>query len=390
MAAAAIAVASTCQAAPALTRLRLQDFRNYPALDIAIDGQAVVLFGPNGAGKTNLLEAISLLSPGRGLRRAALEEIDRDHAGPWRVQAQLAHHDGPLDLNTRRDQQTGRRLIQLNDRPLKGPAALAELLSVTWLTPLMDRLFLEAAASRRRFLDRMVLTIQPDHATRVGAYERSLRERVAILRGGRHDAAWLDALERRIAETGTAIAAARLTLIDALNPILAEPALELPRLKLAINGATETILLDRPALDAETKLIDQLKQCRAHDRQSGGAAAGPHRSDLLVTDLTTDEPAGRVSTGRQKSILLSIILGEARLRQRRLGDLPIILMDEVAAHLDSQRRQQLCQTLLDLGAQVFLTGTDRQLFAPLEGAAQFLDVDHAIIRQQAQEPGDTK
>lgn len=380
MGAAARDVAPSTHRVPAISRLRLLDFRNYAGLDLTVGGSVVVLFGSNGAGKTNLLEAISLLSPGRGLRRAALDEIDRDGGGPWRVHVEVDHADGRLDLATRRDTETGRRLLQLNGKPLKGPAALAELFAVTWLTPLQDRLFLDAASSRRRFIDRMVLTIQPDHATRVGAYERSLRERTAVLRGGQHEPAWLDALERRIAETGTAIAAARNHLIEAINPVLAKTDLELPRLRLAMDGETETGLLEAPALDTEMRLADNLKKSRERDRQTGGAARGPHKSDLAVTDLATDEPAGRVSTGRQKSILLSLILGEAVLRRQWIGDLPILLMDEVAAHLDASRRVQLCETLTQLGAQVFLTGTDRQLFAPLESVAQFLEVDRATIR----------
>ena len=381
----ALTQAQAFSQAPALSRLKLQDFRNYTSLDVAFDGKIVVLFGANGSGKTNFLEAISLLSPGRGLRRAALEEMDRDGGGPWRVRASVGHSDGPLELLTRRDPATGRRLSQLADKPLKGPSALAELFSITWLTPAMDRLFVESSASRRRFLDRMVLNIQSDHATRIGRYERSLRERTAVLRGGRHDPAWLDALENRIAETGIAIAAARIELIDALNPVLTEINIELPKVQLGIDGEIENILCDQPALMAENHFAGQLKSARERDRQSGGAAIGPHKSDLHAIDLTTNEPASRVSTGRQKSILLALALGEARLRQRLIGDLPIMLMDEVAAHLDASRREQLCQNLMELGAQVFLTGTDRQLFAPLNHVAQFLEVNSA----QIQTTGDT-
>lgn len=363
----------------ALRQLHLRQFRNYETTAIPFESHVTVLFGANGAGKTNCLEAISLFSPGRGLRRASLEELDRDGQGPWRLEGRFDHQDGPLEITTKRDPETGRRATQLMDKPLKGPSALAELLSVTWLTPQMDRLFLEGASGRRRLLDRMVLTLQPDHATRSGQYERSLRERTAVLRNGGQDKAWLSALERRIVDAGVAIAAARLDLIDALNPVLRAPGLELPRIELSIEGEAESALCRGPALEAETLLADQLARSRERDRQAGGAGHGPHRSDLLVRDLETGEQASRTSTGRQKSMLLALILGEAQLRQQRLGDLPILLMDEVAAHLDASRRGQLCQTLLDLGAQVFLTGTDRGLFEPLNRHAQFLCVERAQI-----------
>lgn len=365
--------------APALSRLVLRDFRNYARLDLALPAEPVVLFGPNGAGKTNLLEAISMLSPGRGLRRAALSELDRDGNGPWHIDVELISHDGPLELATWREPETSRRQARLFDRVLRGPAALAELFSVTWLTPSMDRLFSDTASSRRRYLDRLVLTVQPDHASRVASYERSLRERTAVLRNRRGDDAWLAALERRIAEPAIAIAAARLALVDSLNPMLADSELDMPPVRISVQGELECGLQSASALDVEQQLIDRLASNRQRDAELGGAVAGPHRSDLEVIDLATSEPVARVSTGRQKAVLLAIALAEARLRQRVHGDFPIMLMDEVVAHLDAERRERFAQSILNLDGQIFLTGTDRSLFERLEGRARFLRIDQAQV-----------
>jgi len=365
--------------APTLARLVLRDFRNYAELDTALPAGPVVLYGPNGAGKTNLLEAISMLSPGRGLRRAALPEIDRDGQAPWHVEALVDSRDGPLELATWREPQTARRQVRLFDRNLRGPAALAELFAVSWLTPSMDRLFADAAASRRRYLDRLVLSVQPDHAARVAAFERSLRERTAVLRDRRADAVWLAALERRIAEPAIAIAAARLALVDSLNPTLADGELDMPAVRLAVVGELEGALQQMSALDVEQMLIDRLAAGRRRDADLGGASIGPHRSELEVVDLATGEPVARISTGRQKAVLLAITLAQARLRQRVHGDFPIMLMDEVVAHLDAERRDRFAQSVLNLGGQILLTGTDRGLFQRLEGHARFLRIDQAQV-----------
>lgn len=352
----------------AVRRLRLGEFRNYARLDVAVSPRPVVLVGENGAGKTNLLEAISLLAPGRGLRRARLPELARQGGGggPWRIEARVDGRDGPTDIATfAAEEGEQRRNVERDGAPARSQNELAEDLSLVWLTPAMDRLFLEGASARRRFLDRLVLGIDPGHAARASTYERLVRERSHLLRGGRHDAAWLRALERRIAEAGVAVAAARNELVRDLSGALAEVPPGFPRPVLAVEGDVESWLPGMPALEAEERLGAELAASRAADAQAGGALVGPHRSDLAATDGETGEPASRCSTGRQKALLVSVVLAQARLRRRRFGDLPILLLDEVAAHLDARRRAALLEALLDLGAQCWLTGTDAASFAPL-------------------------
>jgi DNA replication and repair protein RecF len=371
----------TDPARPALERLRLRDFRNYAGLELELAPGPIVLFGPNGAGKTNLLEAISLLAPGRGLRRARLESLDRDGAAaPFRLEAGLRTPDGPVDIASGREPESDRRWLEIAGQPVRGLAALADLVAITWLTPAMDRLFVDAAAERRRFLDRLVLGVYPDHARRLAIFERAMRERSLVLRQGPRDATWLDILEQRMAESGVAIAAGRRELAAGLGTLLAEPDPALPRLRLELDGSVETWLDDMAALDAEQRLADALAAARAQDTEAGGAAIGPHRSDLVAIDLATNEAAPRVSTGRQKAMLLAIVLAEVRLRELVAGDLPILLLDETAAHLDPTRRAGLAERLLALGAQVLLTGTERHLFSGLDGHATFIHVDRGLIR----------
>jgi DNA replication and repair protein RecF len=341
-----------------------------------------VLVGENGAGKTNLLEAVSLLAPGRGLRRARLAELDREGGGPWRLEARV---DGPLgltDLASAPAEDGERRVVECRGAPLRSQNELADMLSLVWLTPAMDRLFLEGASGRRRFLDRLVLAIDPRHAARASTYERLLRERSHLLRLGRHDAAWLRALERKIAEAGVAIAAARNELVRDLKVALGQVSDVFPRPRLAVEGEVEGWLPAVPALEAEERFAALLAATRAADAETGGAAVGPHRSDLAVADDRTGEPAARCSTGRQKALLVSIVLAQAALRRRRFGDLPVLLLDEVAAHLDERRRAELLESLDGLGAQCWLTGTDAAFFAPLKGRAQLFHVSNGTLAQQ--------
>lgn len=360
-------------------RLELWDFRNYRHLVLNVGPGPVVLHGENGAGKTNLLEAVSMLTPGRGLRRARLGELDRIGGAPWRLYAEVDGHQGRVDLDTARDASAERRLVAADGQTLRSQNELGELVSMLWLTPAMDRLFTEGAAGRRRFLDRLVLAIDPAHATRVAAFERSVRERSHLLRGGRHDATWLAAIERRIAEAGVAVAAARRALVRDLDAELVGATHVFPRPRLALAGEVETWLESMPALAAEQRLAEALARERRSDALTGGAAVGPHRSDLVVTDSTGGEPAARCSTGRQKAFLISIVLAEAALRLRRHGDLPVLLLDEITAHLDARRRGELLASLIELGAQAWLTGTDAGLFSPLRKAARIFHVVNGAL-----------
>jgi DNA replication and repair protein RecF len=365
----------------AVRRLSLTDFRCYAALRIEMDGRPVVLTGPNGAGKTNLLEALSFLAPGRGLRRARLDEVDRRGAGEtarWAVAAALANAGGPLELGTGRDPEAAigslRRVVRVDGKPARSQAELARHLAVLWVTPDMDRLFQEGSGARRRFLDRMVYGVDPDHAGRVAAYDHALRERARLLRDGVRDPAWLGALEGTMAEKGVAIAAARRALVRRLEGALGLGVGPFPRAEIALQGTLEAWLDEAPALEAEDRFKALLAEARAQDGEAGSAKDGPHRSDLAVRHVETDMPAALCSTGEQKALLIALVLAHARLQALEHGAPPLLLLDEVGAHLDRVRRAALYQELLALGAQAWMTGTDEAMFESLGPAAQYFRV----------------
>ena len=395
-----------------LARLALSGFRCYDRVELEADGRPVVLCGPNGAGKTNLLEAVSLLAPGRGLRRARLSEMarrpphglsqglshgeaDREAAGgspegsPWAVAATIVTPEGPREIGTGRELASGpgagdekageRRVVKIDGAPVRGQQGLGEILSLVWLTPQMDGLLREAPSARRRFLDRLVYGFDPAHAGRVAAYEQSLRERARLLKLGQGDDAWLGALEDGMARHGIAIAAARRALVRRLAAACAEQESAFPAAGLALAGEVEAWLEEGSALMAEDRLRGRLAEGRARDGQAGGAGAGPHRSDLMVRHLERGMAAELCSTGEQKALLVSIVLAHARLLTLERGAPPLLLLDEVAAHLDAVRREALYSELRALGAQAWLTGTEAAVFAPLRGVAQFLRVENAAL-----------
>ncbi len=374
-----------------ITRLVLTDFRNYRAarLELADDAAAmpVVLTGPNGAGKTNLLEALSFLSPGRGLRNARLGDIDRREpdsaADGWAVAATVATGRGPVRIGTGREAGGGdRRTVRIDGEPARGQAALAERLGVLWLTPVMDRIFVEGPAGRRRLLDRLVLGLDPAHASRVGRYEHALRERSRLLRAGaagaageaRADPGWLAALEDVMAAEGVAVAAARRDAIERLDRECAAATGAFPRARLHLLGAIEGWLDAMPALAAEERFKAALAGNRQIDAAIGGAEIGTHRSDLAVMHAEKNIPADSASTGEQKALLIAILMAQARLQRAMRGEAPLLLLDEVAAHLDERRRLALFDILAGLDSQAWITGTDAAVFAPLKGAARFLAV----------------
>ncbi len=381
-----------------LARLTLSSFRSYAEAELETDGRPVVLTGANGAGKTNLLEAISYLVPGRGLRGARLSEVDRSISGsdpgaesasetgsrPWAVSAEVMTPEGPRQLGTGRDPAaTGRerRLVKVDGSLVSSQQALGGVLGAVWLTPQMDRLFLEGAPGRRRFLDRLVLTFDPAHAGRVTAYEHALRERARILRddNGSADPAWLTALEETMAERGIAVAAARRDMVGRLAAACAEAEGAFPRAGLGLVGDVEAWLAEAPALEAEDRFKAALEASRRQDAQTGGAALGPHRSDLAVRHLARRMPAAQCSTGEQKALLISIILAHARLVTLERGQAPLLLLDEIVAHLDAERRSTLFEALLALGAQAWMTGTDSGLFEDLGTAALLVTVRDSCL-----------
>ncbi len=379
-----------------LARLALSDFRCYTTAELLADGRPLVLCGPNGAGKTNLLEAISFLAPGRGLRRARLADVarqapDRDNAenGGWAVAATVMTPDGERQVGTGREteprdaangQRGERRVVKIDGAAARGRQSLSEIFSVVWLTPRMDSLFRDGPSARRRFLDRLVYGFDPAHAGRVAAYEQSLRERARLLKMGRAEDAWLAALEDGMARHGVAIAAARRTLVARLSAACEERQGVFPVPGLTLDGEVEDWLRDGPALGAEDRLRERLAAARARDAETGGASLGPHRADLAVRHLGRGMPAELCSTGEQKALLVSIVLAHTRLLTLERGGPPLLLLDEIAAHLDATRRGALYDEILALGVQAWMTGTEAAVFAPLGGAAQFVRVENAALR----------
>ena len=359
-------------------RLQLSEFRSYDALDLALGPEPVVLAGPNGAGKTNLLEAVSLLAPGPGLRRAAYADMARiGGTGEWTVSA-LIHSVGESVRIGTATAVNGRQ-VRINGAN-RAPAALAEHLEVLWLTPAMDGLFTAPASDRRRFLDKLIAGFEPAYRTRIGHFERAMRQRNRALEDEGTSGALLGGLELQMAELGVAIAAARREAVVQLAATIAArtaaaPASPFPSATLALAGRLETDLAARPAVDVEDAYAGLLCQSRAHDRAAGRTLEGPHLSDLIVGHGPKAIPARLCSTGEQKALLVNLILGHAALlKVRRDGVAPMLLLDEIAAHLDNDRRQALFGELTGLGSQAWLTGTDAEPFAPLRANAQFIEV----------------
>lgn len=371
--------------------LKLSNFRCYKTarLDLGNKNNLVVLTGHNGAGKTNILEALSFLSPGRGLRRASLGEVTRiGSTSPWAVSAEMREEFGPLKVGTgladvgEAGDGPSRRVVRVDGENVAGPAVLANLFSVSWLTPQMDRLFIEGASSRRRFLDRLMLGMYPDHGRQVSAYERAMQERNRLLaeKGMQADAIWLNALEARMAEHGVAVAAARIAFASQLvGQIENNQEGAFPKAQLALDGIVEQALMQAPATAVEDAERERLKAARVADSQNRRAGNGPHKCDLRVTHMEKAMPAELCSTGEQKALLIGVILANAKLKAASDGKAPLMLLDEVAAHLDRDRRAGLFEELIALDSQCWLTGTDRTLFEALEGRASFYKVEDGNV-----------
>lgn len=381
-------IAAPVGAAPRLSRLRLSDFRNYASLDLAIEGRLVALAGSNGAGKTNILEAISLLGPGRGIRRAQLSALPRKSgSGGFAINAEGEGLLGPMMLATALQPGESGRLCRIDREPVTGAGRFLEHLSMLWLTPDQDGLFRGAAGERRRFLDRLVLAIDAGHASRANAYETALRHRNRLLEDERADAHWLDAIEHEIAELGVALAAARretVLRLDALGQSEAASIAPFPFAILRLEGEIDHRLQTDKARDIEDWFRGALRDNRWRDRQAGRTLVGPQASDLMVKHGPKGEEAALCSTGEQKALLIGLVLAQARLIAQMCGAPPILVLDEVAAHLDESRRAALFAMLDALGAQSFMTGTDAALFASLPAGATcclvrdgLVDVSHS-------------
>ena len=350
-----------------LASLTLTDVRSYRTAALTLGGGPVVLFGPNGAGKTNLLEAISYLSPGRGLRGATASEVGRRMPGEatpraWSVSALVSNGEEETRIGTGVEPGGVRRVVRIDGEPAP-PARLAEAVRLVWLTPQQDRLFLEGGTERRRFLDRLAFADRPEHAVHASAYERAMRERLRLLTGERQDPVWLDALEVQAGEAGAALARGRAETVAALQTeIDARTDRPFPQARLSLSG--EWGAGAEPAAVASA-----LRRSRERDAGAGRSLAGPGRTDLVVIHAEKDRPAAECSTGEQKALILNLVLAQAsRLSRAESAPSPILLLDEVAAHLDAQRRAALYAEIGALGLQAFLTGTDHALFETFDGA----------------------
>jgi DNA replication and repair protein RecF len=365
-----------------IERLALTNFRNYAEADLAVGPEPVVLIGANGAGKTNLLEAVSMLAPGQGLRRAPYAEIAcHGGAGDWAVAATVHGVLGAVEIGTGLAPggiaDGGARIVRIDRRAASGTGVLAEHVEMIWLTPAMDALFTGPAGDRRRFLDRLILCFDPGYRSRLSAFERAMRQRNRLLEIAPGDGRHLDGLEMQLAETGVAIAAARLEVVAHIERmILARRARDaespFPWAALALEGRLENELKGSPAVDVEDRYLHALAGSRERDRAAGRTLEGPHRSDLQVDHGPKAMPARKCSTGEQKALLVGLVLAHAELVTGHRGGLaPILLLDEIAAHLDVERRAALFAEILRLGAQAWMTGTDEILFTALVGRARF-------------------
>ncbi|GAA0786727.1 DNA replication/repair protein RecF [Roseibium denhamense] len=368
-----------------LSRLTLTGFRNYETLTLSMAAKLIAFVGPNGAGKTNILEAVSFLTAGRGLRRAALADIARSGGdGGWSVAATVLLDGLETKIGTGLISGTSGRKVRIDGQDVKGSESLLDYMRVLWLVPSMDGLFTGGASDRRRFLDRLTLALDPGHGRRVGDFETSLRQRNRLLENGGDDA-YLTALEQQVAELGAAVSLARLETVDLLGKMLKAQAEEactpFPTAAVTLEGAYETEMAGLPASDQEDHYRHLLRSGRYRDRAAGRTLTGPHLSDLKVVHLAKNMPAAQSSTGEQKALLIGLILAHAELTAKVSGMTPVLLLDEVAAHLDPDRRAALFDKLDVLGGQVFMTGTDTALFEALPGGSELFEIrDHSAQR----------
>ena len=381
----------------AVQRLTLTGFRNHASTRIeGIEAPLVVLTGPNGAGKTNVLEALSLLSPGRGLRRAAFADMANIAApAQWAAAFSLNGLAGVVDIgmawraapraaNDAAAESPGSRTLKIDGKQARSSRDLARHVRLAWLTPAMDGLFTGSAGERRRFIDRLALAVDPEHAARINALEKLLRQRNRLLEHHRSQGAWLDAIEAQLAEVAVAVAAARLMTVQAIAGgmrLLEAAGGAFPPAELVMQGWLEERLLQAPAVEVEDAYRAHLAQSRAEDAAAGRTLTGAHRSDLMVTHAERGMAARLCSTGEQKALLMALVLAHAQAVKDALsGAAPILLLDEVAAHLDATRRRGLFDALLALESQVWMTGTDAAIFADLAGAAAFFVIEDGQVR----------
>lgn len=367
-------------------RLTLHNFRNYHSASLDAEAATIVLVGPNGAGKTNLLEAISFLAPGRGLRRATLSEVAFNEGdGSWAVAAEVEGALGLVTLGTgierpAEDGALNQRRCRIDREPVGSAAAFADHLRAVWLVPAMDTLFAGAPSERRRFLDRLALAVDAEHASRVNALERSLRSRNRLLEEASADSHWLDAVEHETAELAVAVAGLRVETVRRLDSMLAARRdSPFPPAEISIEGSLEELLPKLPASEIEERYRAALRDARSRDAAAGRTLDGPHLSDLNVTYAAKSIPAADASTGEQKALLIGLVLAHARLVREMTGTAPVLLLDEVLAHLDPARRAALHAELGELSAQAWMTGADPAAFRETQSNAAFIEVRSGML-----------
>jgi len=370
-----------------IRRLSLTHFRNYRAASLATGSDMVVLVGPNGAGKTNCIEAISFLSPGRGLRRATLEDVaDNEGDGSWAVSAEVEGALGLATLGTGIDAPIGEasattRRCRIDRESVSSAAAFGDHLRMVWLTPAMDGLFLGPASERRRFFDRLVLAIDSEHSARVSALDRALRSRNRLLEVRNYDDHWCDAIERETAELAVAVAAMRGQTALKLAAMLRSrgETSAFPSADIMLDGWMENAVMSEPATAVEDRYREILRENRARDAIAGRTLDGPHLTDLQVVYAPKNMPARDASTGEQKALLIGLVLAHASLVAEMTAITPLLLLDEVVAHLDPGRRIALFDELSSLGAQVFMTGADPAAFADVGASSEIFAVESGRI-----------
>jgi DNA replication and repair protein RecF len=374
-----------------LLKLTLNNFRNYHAATLEVGAKTIVLVGPNGAGKTNVIEAISFFTPGRGLRRANLDEVAFSEGdGSWAAAAQIEGALGLATLGTGierplEDEATIQRKCRIDREPVGSAAAFADHLRVLWLVPAMDTLFVGAPSERRRFLDRLTLAVDAEHGSRVNALERSLRSRNRLLEEARPDPHWLDAVEHETAELAVAVAGQRVETVRRLDGVLtSRKDSSFPPAEIALDGWMEKLVPEHPAIEIEKRYRAVLRYNRGRDAAAGRTHDGPHLTDLKVIYAHKGIAAADASTGEQKALLIGLVLAHARLVAEMTGLAPILLLDEVVAHLDPARRAALHGELAQLGAQVWMTGADPGLFAEVNDGATFIDVASGRLEPRRQ------
>jgi DNA replication and repair protein RecF len=375
-----------------IRRLTLTNFRSYRTAQIDVGGELIVLTGPNGAGKTNLIEAISFLAPGRGLRRAMLEDVAFSEGdGSWAVSADVDGALGLALLGTGIEPPASEgavvaRRCRIDREPVASASAFADHLRVVWLVPAMDGLFNGPASDRRRFLDRLVLAVDAEHLTRVNALERALRSRNRLLEDPRPDPHWLDAVEHETAELAVAVTAQRVETVSRLQAALAaraKAASAFPAAEIALEGCMERLVPLHPAVEVEDRYRAALRDNRSRDAAAGRTLEGPHLSDLTVVHADKNIAAAEASTGEQKALLIGLVLAHATLLAEMSGFAPVLLLDEIVAHLDPARRNALYRELGTLGAQVWMTGADAAAFADIAARCEMFEVLPGQVKQQS-------